>query len=302
MPEDKVRAPEGDTSGSPQEQTPRPTGQGGEAVGGAHVRPGDPGHAAYPLSEVDYWREAHGQEPYYEAGRGFEEYSTAYELGWVSYHLYGGEFDTADRVLANDWLVRKGVSTLSWEQARPACRAAWQRAENARCFVTDGSASAEDVREVLGDLFVTARDGELGFREAAGHARAPELVRLFERLAEQCAACASHWQAQIASLGGAVDENGTVGGAAHRAWLQVRGLFGGASDEALLSECERGQEELLEHYRQALRRNLPRELHAAVQRQFEHAQRQHDHFKRLRDRARAAEANPEQPVERSASR
>jgi hypothetical protein len=88
----------------------------------AQVRPGDPGHAAYPAAEAQYWRDALAQEPYYQPGRDFEEYATAYELGWVGFHRYGGEFDTADRVLANDWVVRKGISTLSWDDARPgAC-------------------------------------------------------------------------------------------------------------------------------------------------------------------------------------
>src|SRR5687768_10661828 len=79
-----------------------------------------------PSSETEYWRQAHVREPYYEDGRHFEDYSAAYELGWIAYHAYGDEFefDAADRVMATDWMVRKGVSSLSWEQARGACRAA----------------------------------------------------------------------------------------------------------------------------------------------------------------------------------
>jgi uncharacterized protein (TIGR02284 family) len=254
----------------------------------AQVRPGDPGHAAYPLGEADYWREAFVREPYYRAGRGFEDYATAYELGWVSYHVYGGEFDTADRVVANDWLVRKGVSTLSWEDARPAARAAWQRAHNARSFVTDGTAAPDQVKDILEGLFASARDGELGFREAATHARAPELVALYERLAQHCACGAAQWQQSLAQVGGAVPDSGTVAGAAQRVWLQIRGLFGGASDRTLLEECERGQDEVVAHYAHALRGNLPAALHAAVQREFEQAQRQLDHIRTLHDRGAAA--------------
>jgi uncharacterized protein (TIGR02284 family) len=259
----------------------------------AQVRPGDPRRAAYPVGEADYWREAHGREPYYAAGRNFEDYSTAYELGWVSYNLYGGEFDTAERVLANDWLVRKGVSALSWDEARPAARAAWQRAHNAHSFATDGTAAPEQVLAVLDDLAQSARDGELGFREAAAHARAPELVALFERLAQHCADAAAQWQQCSATLGGQVDESGSVAGAAQRVWLQIRGLFGGASDESLLAGCERGQDDVVRHAREALNRNLPPELHAAVQCHFEQAQRQLDHVKSLRERGVGAPAERE---------
>lgn len=258
-----------------------------DVVAGAQVRPGDPGHAAYPLSEGEYWLAAHAGEPYWDPSRSFADYSTAYELGWVSYHLYGGEFDTAERVLANEWLVRKGISQLSWEQARPAARASWQRAESAK-FVTDGTAAAEDVRATLEGLFESARDAQLGFREAAAHAGSPELVALFEELARQCDAAAVQWQGRIEQLGGTVAEGGTVAGAAQRVWLQIRGLFGGASNATLLAECERGADEVVDRLRGALQRNLPADLHAAVQREYQQSQRQHDHLRRLRDQAAAA--------------
>jgi len=266
----------------------------GEAA--AQVRPGDPGHAAYPVGEAEYWRDAYEQEPYYEQGRTFEDYSTAYELGWVSYHLYGGEFDTAERVLANDWVVRKGVSTLPWESARPAARAAWQRAHNTRSFSTNGAAAPGEVAQVLKDLYESARDAELGFREAAAHARLPELVALLERLAQQCGVAAAQWQAQIGTSGEPVDDSGTVAGAAQRVWLQIRGLFGGASDQTLLEECERGLADVAEHYRDALSRNLPPQLHAAVQREYEQAQRQHDHIRTVRERGLPAAADREMPA------
>lgn len=267
----------------------------GDAIAAAlaQLRPGDPEHAAYPVGEAQYWREAFAREPYYQAGRGFEDYATAYELGWVAFHLYGGEFDTAGRVLANDWLVRKGISTLSWDDARPAVRAGWQRAHNARSFATDGTAAPGEVQEVLAGLLATARDGELGFREAAARARSPELAGWFERLADRCAAAAAQWQHALQELGGEADASGTVAGAAQRAWLQIRGLFGGAGDDTLLAQCERGQDDIVRGLREALQRNLPPALHQAVHCEFEHAQRQHDHLQRVRDRGLAPAATGE---------
>jgi len=265
------------------------SGQGTHAAdlgtAAAAATPGVPG--IYPGREADYWRNSYSDEPYYEGGRAFEDYSTAYELGWVSYEAYGGDFEAADRVLANDWGVRKGVSGLSWDQARPASRAAWQRAHNARTYTTDGSAKPEDVIETLNDLLENARDGELGFREAAEHTQTPSLSALFGRRAETCRRAAAELQEQIARLGGKPDAGGSVTGAAHRVWVHIRGLFGGASDEIMLTECERGEDAAVARYRKALEQNLPPDLHAMVQRQFEGAQRNHDMIKSLRDRAHA---------------
>jgi uncharacterized protein (TIGR02284 family) len=247
--------------------------------------PGVPG--AYPDSEAEYWQANYAADPYYVGGRLFEDYRPAYELGWASYATYGGEFDAADRVLANDWEVRKGVSSLSWDEARPASRAAWQRAHNGREYTTDGSASAGTVIETLNDLVETAKNGELGFREAAQHAKSPALIALFGRRAQSCLQAVTELQEHIQRLGGKPDVGGTVTGAAHRLWVHIRGLFGGASDETMLVECERGEDAAVARYRSALKQNLPPDIHAMVQRQFEGAQRNHDMIKSLRDRAHA---------------
>jgi uncharacterized protein (TIGR02284 family) len=244
----------------------------------------------YPGSEADYWLECFMNEPYFESGKNFEDYGPAYELGWTGYHAYGGEFHTADRVLANDWAIQKGISTLDWAQARPACRAAWQRAHNAKQFHTDGSASAESVIAALLELADNARDGELGFTEAAEHTESPGLVALFERSARSWRAAGEELRQELGRLGAQPEEGGTVTAAAHRVWLQIRSLLGGASDETLLLECERGEDSALARYREALQQNLPAEIHALVQRQFEATQRNRDMISTLLARARSEAA------------
>jgi uncharacterized protein (TIGR02284 family) len=260
-----------------------------DPISGQGMHAGDmpPPLHAYPGEEADYWRSAYGQEPYFEEGRAYEDYAAAYELGWTSQAAYGGEFDIADRLIANDWPLRKGVSTLSWDQARPASRAAWQRAHNRSAYTTDESASAGQVIDTLNDLLENARDGELGFREAAEHTKTPHLARLFGRRADTCRQAVTELHAEILKRGGKPDDGGSVTGAAHRVWLHIRGLFGGASDETMLTECERGEDAALARYRKALGQNLPAELHALVLRQFEGAQRNHDMIRLLRDRAKA---------------
>ncbi|MBT2322910.1 PA2169 family four-helix-bundle protein [Variovorax paradoxus] len=254
---------------------------------GTHAADVNPVDRAYPGEEADYWRNAYAEEPYYEKGRNFDDYAAAYELGWTSYMAHGGEFDIVDRDVANDWLVRKGVSSLSWDEARPASRAAWQRAHNKATYMSDGSASSGQIIETLNDLLENARDGELGFREAAEHTKTPQLGALFGRRAETCRQAAVELQKEIAKRGGTEDRGGTVSGAAHRVWVHIRGLFGGASDDTMLTECERGEDAAVARYRKALKQNLPAELHALVLRQFEGAQRNHDMIKMLRDRAQA---------------
>ncbi len=241
----------------------------------------------YPSSEAEYWRDAYTREPYFEDGRHFEDYGPAYELGWTAYGSYGEEFETADRVLANDWAVQKGVSTLSWEEARPACRAAWQRAHNAGTYSTDGSAGSAAAIETLKELAVHAHDSELGFKECAGQTEAPALRAFLERCAQSCCDSSTQLQERIVGLGGELGEGGTVSAAAHRAWFQIRGIFGGAREQALLGDCLRAQEAALSCYRKALQQNLPQDVHDLVQCQFEMVQRNQDMIRTLLERAQA---------------
>lgn len=241
----------------------------------------------YPASEVAYWREIYESEPYYLESRTFLDYLPAYELGWVSYEAYGSDLETADKRMANDWDARKRDSGLSWDEARPATRAGWRRAESAKSFVTDASATHEQQIETLNDLLENARDGALGFREAAEHVQSPDLKQLFGRRADTCSRAATELQQQLLQLGGKIEEGGTFAGAAHRVWTHIRGLFGGASDETMLNECERGEDASMARYRKALKANLPHDIHALVQRQFEEVQCTHDMIRTMRDRARA---------------
>jgi len=245
--------------------------------------------SVYPGAEAQYWREAHARDPYFDASRSFEDYQPAYELGWTGYFNYGGEFDTADRVLANDWAVHKGVSRLSWEEARPACRAAWQRAHNASTLRSDGSAPLEEVIAAANEAANDALDGELGFTDAASHTDTCELKDFFLQRARACRESAAELQDKLAQLGGEADESGRVSAAAHRVWLQIRGLFGGASDERILAQCERAEGAALAHLHKALQKNLPADMHATLLRHYECTQRNHDMVKSwlARERARA---------------
>jgi uncharacterized protein (TIGR02284 family) len=257
------------------------SGEGSGAAGaglGARI-------AGLPDGELQYWQDAYTSEPYFEEGRPFEDYSPAYELGWTGYHDYGGEFDTADCVMATDWTVCKGISNMSWEQARAASRAAWQRAENARKFTTDGSATTEETLAALNELLEDARHGELGFREAGEDAKTTELSALFGRCAQNCHEVAAELQEAIERLGGQVEPGGSASGAAHRVWSYLREFFGGASGETVPAGCGSGEDALLGRYRKALKQNLDPEIHAMVRRQFERTQRNCDMIKSLRHRA-----------------
>ncbi|KAF1049130.1 DUF2383 domain-containing protein [Xylophilus sp.] len=180
-------------------------GLGGKAVA----------EAVNPTAEEAYWRENYEREPCYVNGRPYDDYAPAYGLGWNSRATYDEPFDAVEPRLAADWEASPGASTLTWNEARPATRAAWDRidarvAGRTTAEIPANTADRDELIDVLNDLLETARDGEYGFRKLAEHAQATEVKALFERGANESATAASELLAQITALGGKPDDGGTA--------------------------------------------------------------------------------------------
>ena len=147
----------------------------------------------------------------------------------------------------------------------------------------------DDITDTLNDLIETSKDGELGFTACAKHVASTDLQQLFSARAAECRAAASELQAMVSDYGGKPETDGSTTGALHRGWVAVRGSLAGYSDEAMLEECERGEDAALGRYRAALRsEGLPEAVRAVIARQQLGVQANHDQIKRLRDIARAA--------------
>ena len=274
-----------------------------------------------PTAEEAHWQSAYNKEDYYEQGRSYEDYAPAYRMGMHARGEHQGSFEDAEPHLSGNWDTRRESSTLSWPQARSASRAAWDRVDAGRgtsvqgmegssgmggsssqglgvsstqgmggmagnSSLNDTSSDAmdrDDVVDTLNDLLECSRDGEYGFRECADHASSGELKSVLSRRADDCAAGGHELQNLIRQYGGEADTGGTVTGAVHRGWVSMRGMLTGRSDQAMLEECERGEDAALVRYRKALKENLPADVRSVVVKQCEGVQRNHDQIKSMRD-------------------
>ena len=254
-----------------------------------------------PTAEEAYWRENYNREPYYEGGRTFDDYGPAYRLGLEGRTGYEGNFDDVQDRLASEWDSKRERSTLNWPQASLASRAAWDRvalqsssyggmpgsADNTIRAASDSVVDNDDVVDALNDLLESCRDGEYGFNTAAEHAKSADIKTMLMRHAAECRAAGQELQTLIRQLGGEPDEGGSMSGALHRGWVSVRGTLSGYSDQAMLDECERGEDSAVARYRKALKETLPAAIRSVVERQAQGAQRNHDQVKAMRDAVKA---------------
>src|SRR5215207_10331780 len=104
----------------------------------------------------------------------------------------------------------------------------------------------------LNRLIENARDAERGFRTASGAVADPALRRLFMTYAHQRADFARELSEEVARLGGTPVDRGSVAGALHRAFLNLRAAVGNRDERAVIAEAERGEAASVGAYRQAL--------------------------------------------------
>ena len=136
---------------------------------------------------------------------------------------------------------------------------------------------------ILNDLIETSKDGEKGFRTSAEDTRNGELKSVFVARAQDCAKAAADLQQLVTRLGGNPESGGSVAGAVHRGWVNLKSSVTDRSDLAILEECERGEDVAKARYKKALEADLPDDIRDIVQHQYDGAVRNHDQVRDLRD-------------------
>lgn len=143
--------------------------------------------------------------------------------------------------------------------------------------------------DTLEKLVVTCRNGQEGYRQAAEHAKAPELKEFFNHMSLERAQSAGELEQEVQKLG-VHDPNrkGSTAGALHRAWFELKEKLGGG-DESILNSVESGEDTAKKDFEDALKeKEIPsdiREVIAAIASKVEMA---HNKARDLRDRFKNA--------------
>ncbi len=146
----------------------------------------------------------------------------------------------------------------------------------------------DDLISTLNDLIETSKDGEEGFRTCAEDISDPQVKALFFNRAQACALAAGELQELVRAFDGEPEQHSSLSGTLHRRWLDIKAAITGKDDEAILNECERGEDVAVRSYRKALEKDLPPNVRSLVERQFDGVMRNHDQVKALRDKVRTA--------------
>jgi len=149
-------------------------------------------------------------------------------------------------------------------------------------------ATTENSTGVINDLIEINNDRVAGFEKAIADIKDEniDLKELFQSYAAQSRKNSE----KLAAIVGSADEvetGNSVSGTLHRAWIDVKSIFGGSDRESILSEAERGEDAIKKAYQDALSsEDLPAEAVQTVTSQAGEINAAHDQIKALRDTAK----------------
>ena len=141
----------------------------------------------------------------------------------------------------------------------------------------------DDVIGTLNDLIETCKDGEEGFRACADAVKNPQLKAFFEQKAERCRIGGAQLQQKVRELGGDPAHSGSMAGAAHRFWVNIRSTISGMDEHAILDECERGEDSAKRAYEDALQEDLPADVRTLIGKQYREVKMNHDSVRDMRN-------------------
>jgi uncharacterized protein (TIGR02284 family) len=125
-----------------------------------------------------------------------------------------------------------------------------------------------EVVSILNELIETCENGIHGFKTASEAVNNPTAKALFTSRLPNIQRGESELKAEVRRLGGDPDSRGTLAGALHRGWIDLKAAVTGKNEEAIVMECERGEEHAAHVYEDALQKDLPIDTRAIVERQY----------------------------------
>jgi len=145
----------------------------------------------------------------------------------------------------------------------------------------------EELAEVLNDLVQINNDRIAGYERAIKETKDldVDLKGLFEGMVRESEGYKSKLAEKIGALGEEATTSTTISGSIYRAWMDVKATFTGSSREAILENCEFGEDAWRRAYEAALASDaeMSAEVRQLITEQYNSEKESHDLIKKYRD-------------------
>ena len=104
----------------------------------------------------------------------------------------------------------------------------------------------------LEEILEKNRDGQKGYVKAAENADSPQLQSYFRRKSTDRMQFNEALKRELVATYDEIDDDGSFTGTIHRAWMDIKSLFG-SSDKSMLEEAIRGDKAAVKEYEEVLK-------------------------------------------------
>jgi uncharacterized protein (TIGR02284 family) len=156
----------------------------------------------------------------------------------------------------------------------------------------------DEIVSILNGLIDTCEDGIQGFRTAAESVKNANANALFLSRIPNIESGEVELKAEVRRLGGDPNKRGTVEGTLHRGWINLKSAVTAKDTGAVIKECERGEEHAAKRYDDALKKELPAETRAIVERQHRGVVQNLERVRALRSATASGSSATARPAER----
>lgn len=147
---------------------------------------------------------------------------------------------------------------------------------------------AKATQALLNELLETLKDGEQGYATATTDVEDHDLKQVFKKYAVQRDGYLTELEDQMHKLNLKADEESSITGTVHRAFINLKAAITSKSRESILNECERGEDYAVKAYQTALKaEGLPGQLKTIIEKQYQGIQEAHNEIRSLRDASAA---------------
>ncbi|MBP8001080.1 MAG: PA2169 family four-helix-bundle protein [Chloroflexi bacterium] len=128
--------------------------------------------------------------------------------------------------------------------------------------------NATDVVALLNELLTVVHDSLNGYRTVVEALEDGQYVALFNEYAQQREQMGTELTNLVVRYGGHPQQNGTVGAALHRVWMNIKAAAT-QGDASILAECDVSEEATLKAYQDAVASvHLPEEVREVIRNQM----------------------------------
>jgi uncharacterized protein (TIGR02284 family) len=147
-------------------------------------------------------------------------------------------------------------------------------------------ATNDNLIEVLNDLIRINNDRIVGYEKASDEARDVDvdLRAIFKRMSEESRQYAAELTQEVVKVGGEPATGTTNSGKIYRVWMDMKATFSGSTRQAILENCEFGEDAAQKAYESALKsEDLTSDVRQLVANQKSSLKTSHDVIKKYRD-------------------